>query len=545
MKHLSMLLCAQLALLSGTLCAQQQAPRPEVRGAVTEPGSNQPIPDATVTVYLRPEPAPAILINGGFKEVYLTTKTGNDGGFSFTIERYGVIMIKVTKDGFRGGAMFEPVIDQANLTLDREHPSREVTLHLTRPGAITGRVIDEETRKPLARVKVGAYQADYQGGRRRFLGSGSLAETDTDGAFTLRNLTPTDFVVAVRPHSQDDGRIVTGFQPADFEIIERDLERTWWPGGRDEDIAVPVPVGSGQTFDLGQIAARQAPLYRVKAAFASANCPAGEMVHVSLVTRAGFFTNQGNAMPVPCGEPFLITRLVPGTYWIEARAGSERASLAIEIRDKNVEAKAVLARGVDIDLRFVPTEGSRKADWSGVRLLFRPYGRAPNMADMPGQPDAEGRLKLNNVDARDHELRFSNLPAGFYVKEVRYNGVVMPFATLTANGAALAHKIEVVVDDKPAAVTGGTKPGARVVLARWPITTPDPRASLITADAGDDGKYQLTNLAPIEYRILAIPGDAVRKLERPGVLDGLLQSAKKLTLAPNGTQTQNLELVNP
>jgi hypothetical protein len=535
-------LCAQLALFWSPLCAQPQAPRPEVRGSVTEPGSNQPIPDATITVYLRPEPAPKILINGGFKDVYLTTKTGNDGSFSFTVERYGVLMIKVAKDGFRGAAMFEPPIDQANLTLDAEHPIRDVALHLTRPGAITGRVIDEETRKPLPKVKLGAYQADYQGGRRRFLPGAPAVETDGEGKFTISNLSPTDFVIVVRPHSQEDGRIVTNFEPADVDIVDRELERTWWPGGRDEELAIPVPVGSGQVFDIGQIAVRKAPLYRAKVTLERNSCAPGEMVRVALVTHVGFFTNSANGTAVPCGAPFLITRLAAGTYWVEAQAGTARASVPIDIRDKNVEARGALAPGVDIELRIAPTPGSRKADWSGVRLMFRPYGRAMNMADIPGSPDVEGRLRLVNVDARHFELRFSNLPAGFYVKEVLYNGAVMPFATLTPNSAAIAHKVEVVVDDKPAAVAGETRPGARVVLARWPITTPDPRSSLITTDAGEDGKYQITGLAPIEYRIFAIPADRARQLDRPGVLDGFLQSAKKLTLSPNATQTQNLDL---
>src|SRR5205807_2469612 len=133
------------------------------------------------------------------------------------------------KDGYRGAAMFEPSIDQAELTLDADHPNRDIALHLTRSGALTGRVVDEETRKPVAHVKLAAMQADYQGGLRRFLPGGTPVETDADGRFTIGNLTAADYAVAVRPQSQSDGRIVTHFEPADFELIERDFERTWWP----------------------------------------------------------------------------------------------------------------------------------------------------------------------------------------------------------------------------------------------------------------------------------------------------------------------------
>ncbi len=243
---------------------------------------------------------------------------------------------------------------------------------------------------------------------------------------------------------------------------------------------MPVPVGSGQTFDIGQIAVRKAPLYRVKVTLSSTSCAPGELVQVGLVVRSGFFSSQTNSTPVPCGEPFLMTRLAPGSYWIEARSdnrpaeSAERASLPFEIEDKNIEVKSVLARGVDIDLRIVPNEGSRKADWSGVRLMLHPRGRAPYLSEIPGSPDPEGRLRLVNVEARDYDLRFAGLPPGFYIQEVRYNGAAMPFGTLTVNGSAMAHTIEIAVDDKPAAVAGETRPGARVVLARWPINTPRP-----------------------------------------------------------------------
>jgi hypothetical protein len=543
------MLSAQMALLVGHLCAQAQPARPQVHGTVTEPGSNQPIVDAIITVKLRPEPVPKILINGGFKDVYLTTKSSNDGSFSFEIERYGVILVTVAKEGYRGAAMFEAAINQSTLTLDADHPTRDIALHLTRPGALTGHVIEEATRKPAAHVKLGAFQADYQGGLRRFLPGGPPVETDAEGQFTIRNLTAAEYVVAVRPQSQSDGRIVTRFEPADFELIERDFERTWWPGGRDEDLAIPVPVASGQTFDIGQIAVRKAPLYRVKATLSSPSCAPGELVDVSHVIRHGFFTFGSDYAPVTCGEAFLMTGLTPGTYWIEARtskrplASTERASVPVEVKDKNIEVKSVMARGVDIDLRIVPTGGSRQeADWSGVRPLLRPYGRIPSMSEMP---NPGGHLQLVNMEARDYFLSFDNLPPGFYVKEVRYNGAVMPFGTLKVSGAPMAHEVEVVVDDKPASVTGKTESGAIVILARWPITTPDPRTSYTAIHAGADGKYQALNLAPVEYRIFAMPVDAARKLDRPGVLDGLLQSAKKLTLAPNAAQSQDLELLRP
>ena len=101
------------------------------------------------------------------------------------------------------------------------------------------------------------------------------------------------------------------------------------------------------------------------------------------------------------------------------------------------------------------------------------------------------------------------------------------------------------MDDKPATLTGETKPGSQVVLARWPIRTMDPPTCLITMDAADDGKYQFVDLAPTEYRIFALPSDGARLLTRPGALDRMLQSAKKVTLSAGSAQTGNFDPLRP
>ena len=539
-------LVAMLALWLTPLAAQPQPARPEVHGAVTEPGTHQPVVDATVTVWLRPNPPPVPLLNGGFKDVYLKTKTGNDGAFSFQVERYGVIMVKVEKPGYRAETL-PPLTDQATITIDKDHPSRPLALHLSRPGVLTGRVIDEETRKPVAHVKLAAFQAAFSVGRRRFLNWGDAVETDGAGQFAIHNLSPAEYVVVIRPPSADEARVVARFEPADAEAIDYDFERTWWPGGHDQDLAVPVPVAGGQTFDVGQIAVRKAPLYRAKAVFSSAACAPDLRVNLSFVVATADSLSTRGLGSVVCGQPFLLTGLGPGSYTIEAHTDGpfetlERGRLALDIKDKNIEVKSLLARGVDVDLQVTPTEGSPKTDWSKVRVLLRPRGRGSYGNELPRMLDEEGRVHLDNVEVRECDFSLTGLPAGFYVKDLRYNGAAMPLTAVTISGAAMAHKIEIVVDNKPASLTGETVPGSRVILARLPLAA-NPLLSLIPTLAGEDGRYQFSNLAPGEYRVFAIATEGIRKLNQPGVLDALIQTAAKVTLESGTAKTQNLEPV--
>jgi len=137
------------------------------------------------------------------------------------------------------------------------------------------------------------------------------------------------------------------------------------------------------------------------------------------------------------------------------------------------------------------------------------------------------------------------------VKEVRYNGARAADGVFAVYGGALDQKLEIEVADKPAGLTGTVKDGdhavgeAHVVLVRWPVNPQDRRVSTTTTTADADGKFQLMGLVPAEYRYFAIRAAAKDKLQEPYVMDGLLQSAKKITLAANGMQTLEVEVVNP
>ena len=59
------------------------------------------------------------------------------------------------------------------------------------------------------------------------------------------------------------------------------------------------------------------------------------------------------------------------------------------------------------------------------------------------------------------------------------------------------------------------------------------------------GSFRLWGWGRGGYRYFAIRAAAKDKLQEPYVRDGLLQGAKKVTLAPNGMQTLEVEVVNP
>jgi hypothetical protein len=261
----------------------------------------------------------------------------------------------------------------------------------------------------------------------------------------------------------------------------------------------------------------------------------------------------GDIVNVPCRGEFLVTRLQPGTYWFEFASGKrpvserERASVQVQVVDHNLAVKAALSRGIDIEGRFTVPEGSSKPDWTAVKLFSDPVGTIRVLDEMPEPPDAGGRFHLVNLAPRDHRFSVSGLPAGYYVQEVRYNGARMPDGWLALSAGAPGQSVEVLVGNTPAALTGTVKDGdsARVVLIHWPPNPAEIRHSTTTATADPDGKFQLTNLAPGDYRYFAVRAGAIDKLQEPYVMDHALQSARKLTLGPGIVQSIELEMIDP
>jgi hypothetical protein len=185
------------------------------------------------------------------------------------------------------------------------------------------------------------------------MGTGSTV-TDADGQFRLGGLRPTQYLVAINPVSREDGRIQLDFKKEDFEAVDQDWERTWWPGGHDADSATPLRVASGEVVNAGVLAARKGNLYRAKVSASAPSCAAGELLRVFMVERVGLATYLREQGTAPCDRDFLPTGLQPGAWWLELRSekrpleARERALVAVETVHKNVEIKTGMGRGVDI-----------------------------------------------------------------------------------------------------------------------------------------------------------------------------------------------------
>lgn len=520
--------------------------RGEIRGVVREPGlGGAPIAEAEITIDDYGPTQPRFMPSPPQRS--FKTVTSATGSFAFAVDHAGYFGVHAKKDGFREAGTTPSAATRVHFTLSEAAPNREVTLFLSRPASVTGTVVDAETGKPLPDVKIAGGPVMYFAGRRILMQSS--ASTGADGRFTI-NGNPGDYVVQVGGQTPLKERVRQSFTDEEAAGTDEDFERSFWPGGFGEEAASPLPVGSGATVDLGRIRVKKAPYYRARLRIPKSNCNPGDALTVFLVTPIPQFGTNTVSLSenVPCGIDLLVTGFAPGSYQLvlgTRTAPRGTAGVPVVITNRNVEATVTLSRGMTVEGRIVSEPGGAPVDLTRISVWLDPIGRIRyGDSFRPATPAADGAFRAENVPEAPHRVNVTGVPPSHYVKEIRHNGAVAN-GPVELDRPAVAHQLTIVLDDKPASILGTTKDGDRpvaqavVLAAKWPLPVNDIFVPL-RAVADDQGRFQLTGLAPGEYRIVAVRSAADEQERRPGTLEQAMAAASKIELGARESRTLTL-----
>jgi hypothetical protein len=544
-----------VAVVAVALCAYPQAggspaPSPEIRGMVVELGTNLAVPGAEVRLAVKGSGP----INGGWEpQASRTVKTDFSGAFTIQLDKFGEYRVDAKAEGYQGrGVGSSGNIRPVTLTAD--DPVGQVTLFLYRPGGLSGRVVDEETGKPIANLGVIASQLRYFAGLR--LEGGPRGTTGADGSFLVSNLETGDYAADIGFQTEDNKRVMTEFTEKDLETVDQDFDHTYWPGGHGIEAAVPLTIASGLTEDVGVIRVRRVPYYRVHVRVIPASkCEAEETMSVSKqIWKEDSRTHTWPLATVPCGKDLLVTGFLPGSYrLVFARrsvtpSGREMASIPFVITDKNIEITAALDPGIVIDGSFVVAEGAKLPDLANARVNLTFPDASGSAGRPPVEPSADGKFRMPGVPAFPARVAVWGVKAGYYVKEIRYNGTAAGHM-IPLEKSSLTHSLTIILDDKPAAVSGavmnGDKPVSNplVVLKKWP--PPDGlvfNIGTLMATGDNKGKFQFSDLPPGEYRMVALRSMDEYIDRPPDVLERAMAAASKIELGPRASQNVTLEI---
>jgi hypothetical protein len=521
---------------------------PEIHGVVLVSGTNQPVSDAVVSFYFVGAEQPKMVVGTGLLDVVGTVNTDATGSFSAPLYKLGYYRVSAKKAGYTASQS-----TTASVTLTADAPSKEARLYLSAPGHLTGYLVDEDTGKPIAGVRLAAARLGLPWvvafGRTPF--DGPLVTTDGDGQFRSGDLTPGQYMVSLGEQTIHGDRLRTDFSEKDLKAVDLDFPHTYWPGGHDAESATPVTVDPGATVSVGKISVKKVPHYRVHVRIPPSTCGPDDMMEVYDGTRE-------ISGSVRCRGDLLITGYPPGTYRLvlavitKSAENREMALVPFVIADENIEITASLERGLRIEGKFIAADGAAPPDYTKLSASIRATGMLP-FADVgsPVKVDTNGKFSFAGVFPERCQVEVSGTGAGHYIKEIRYNGIPVRDNLLPLDKSAPAQEITVVIDDKPAAIAGAVTDGekpvgkAYVIAAKWPLAEmPEGWRFQPTAGttADDQGNFQLAGLAPGEYRIVALRTREELDASAPGLLERALSEADKVEAGPNAFRSVNIEV---
>jgi hypothetical protein len=185
----------------------------------------------------------------------------------------------------------------------------------------------------------------------------------------------------------------------------------------------------------------------------------------------------------------------PGTYVVggEDRQVGRSARQTVRLANADVDVTLTLRPNVSVG-GMVWTEGGGAVALDGVRVRLEAEDHTAEAA-----VKADGTFTVQRVQPMVYGIRVT-VPAGGYLKSLRMGERVLssPRVDLSKSKEALA----IVLGTDGARLTGTTAEGAVVVAA--PEARLSEWADLVRSAAADkDGRFELRDLAPGDYRVLA------------------------------------------
>ena len=552
------------------------ATRYEITGVVINNVDGNPVPHCHLT--------PSLTEHRGFGNRQFPAPAGSfdcdaRGHFTVTVPSAGAWVLTASARGFVSQAYDEHQLFSSAIVLTAEGPMKDIEFRLGPEASIVGVVLDE-AGEPVrnAQLALQSVPRPSPGGPEPVGNTRGGARTDDRGVYELPNLSPGEYRLSVRAQpwyaanmqasrgSDNDG---SSLDPS----LDFAYPATWFPGVSDPALAETIVLHAGDT--------RQADFHLV----------AIPSIHMRIVTPPRV-NNGPNTPPVQAfpiiqqvnsggGGPNFVqisTRfdqqgqidvggLTPGLYQVRLAGPNQEGHVAM------VEVTANSARTVDlstpsrdmarITLRFdgiADSDSNSRAERNGavqVTLIDIDTHRG----NFSSNGNQAGGPTLGRRDQRDPSVdRILEVPPGRY--EVVLQGRPNIFLTgLTAKGAETAGRyVTVSAGDSTltvhvatgraslsgvATLDGKASVGAMVLLV--PITIEDRNSITVLRQdqTNTDGSYDVANIIPGQYILVAIDHGWQINWGDPSTLRRYLMQGVPVELKASAIVKQNITAQAP
>lgn len=516
-----------LAVISAVAFAQSPSSTCRIAGTVVSRTDDHPLARARVTI-----------ANVKDIEKVFSVVTSEDGKYEFTGVAAGKYTLTGAKRGYLAASYNEHEVFSTAIVTGADLDTENLQLRLWPAAYITGKVTDE-SGDPVRHGVVSLYRSLRRDGASRIEPASGGTTTNDLGEYELGPLVAGKYFIAAQvmpwyaihpvEGGQDDNQPPSQVDPA----LDVAYPLTYYGDVTDSDSATPLDLRGGD---------------RMKADIHLNPVPALHLFFHT-PTPSPSQSNQVIATPQLMHSTFGMDSYVPGTnvqvvkpgLWemTGVPAGRYNVRIADGAGDSELKQVDLVNDGDNVDT-------SSGVAFSAVKIQI-------SIADEPSLPaqlfvslrSPEGNIRGGQKVSAKGEAELEQVPSGKYEVSAWAPGRQFHVAQITSSDAAVSGHLlnvpaganvsaSVTLFSKAGSVEGFAKKsgkgfaGAMVILVpKDPATHPD----LFRRDQSDlDGSFQLNDVVPGSYTVLAIEDGWDLDWLQPGVLAPYMKSGQQIEI---------------
>lgn len=518
-----------------------------VSGVVVNSVTGEPIRRALVQ--LSGPPAP------------LTVLTGQDGQFQFSGVIESDVVIAARKPGFFTDDDLHPEFVQQHI-VHLGANTESLTLKLSPEGSVTGHVATVKG-EPLDDTPVRVFQQRIVDGRKRWEQHGPSATTDEDGQFRVGNLVAGDYLLVAGPNLSLPPRAVTNTRTP----VREGFGPVFFPGVPELESASLLTVGAGQQAQ-GDFSVKTETIYKVKGEIGNLPGPAS----IQLRTRVGDMVNTAVSMNPQTGK--FDFRIPAGSYVLQANAVDTtgqpvRSDFPLTVTSDIANLSLALTSSPTLTVRIDARKSGKAIEEGGASGQDRLGAVYPDSATFFGSASfgqihalpVFAQITLTKSDPSLQPEVFQAVPdppnTNFVVRDLspgKYSVQILPPPPWYVQSAT-SGTVDILRDDL--VIVPGRRPEPLDIVLRddgatlsgkivdngagapgFVVLIPDQGSpdQIRTSNTGSSGEFQLSALAPGDYKLLALDRSDAIEFRRPEVLAPYLSKAVRVVLRA-GEQT--------
>lgn len=436
------------------------------------------------------------------------------------------------------------------VTLAPQEKKSDLVMALTPGASISGRVMDEEDH-PLSGCSVQTLQFAPGPGRGRLYGT--RGETPDDrGEYRIHGLGRGHYYVSVKcdqPLPLEHGFVRRG---SEVDLSERRYARQFYPDSPDPSGGYRVTVAAGANVTGIDFHMHATSTVSIHGRLNADSDVLSLRPRVELVSRDPLLSGMvrfAASVNAQTGA-FVIPAVPPGAYNLVAVA-----------QDKRVyEASVPVDIGADppqpMDLPLIPggeftgtieIEGDPpRPPIENLRIRVTPLDAEFSGSWPEAKLERDGTFSLSGVVAGRWCLRVENVQG--YVKSLSVSGQEVHgcvFRAFPGAGGVMRAVISTKMASVEGTVSGMTPQQPNSTVLILVSEDPDAEGQPRTVQAGADGHFSMTGIAPGRYRLYAASGmEGAALQQNPRVLKALEGRAARVELEAGARSTVQAQLIS-